>query len=178
MKYQESLKFSHPFLGLLMLPVILLFGYGIVQQLIFDQPFGNHPAPDHWLVISALIVTGIGWLLFAARLRFTLDEKGIYYRFFPFHWKTYTLLWSEIANAHVRKYSALSEFGGWGIRINFRGHRAYNVMNDHGQGLEIVKKNGKKILFSTHNPQAISRFLEELYGKGGLNSLQNWEKKP
>ncbi|WPP52929.1 hypothetical protein [Catalinimonas niigatensis] len=43
--------------------------------------------------------------------------------------------------------------------------------------LEEVKTNEKKIFFTTHNPQSLSRFLQDLSAKGAALSLHNWQKK-
>ena len=173
MKYQETLKFSHPLIWLLMLPLILFFGYALVQQLILGQPVGSKPAPDHWLLIFALIPLLVTGLLALARLELIIDEAGIHYRFFPFHLRVKTLYWESIEKVALREYNALKEFGGWGIRINFSGNKAYNVMGDGGQGLEVVRKDGRKILFSVRNPQVIKQFLNALSSKGRGISLHN-----
>lgn len=173
MKYQENLRFSHPLLWLTMLPVLLLFGYGIFRQMVQGKPFGNHPAHDHWLIFFALLVVLVMLLIHTARLRFCIDEQGIHYRFFPFHFKTRHIGRDAVEKVHVKAYDALSEFGGWGIRINFRDTKTYNVMGDHGQAMEVIKTNGKRVLFSTYNPQALSRFLQELSAKGVAISLHN-----
>ncbi|MFP4090535.1 MAG: hypothetical protein ACLFUB_18945 [Cyclobacteriaceae bacterium] len=166
MKYQENLSFSHPILYVILVPIIALMGYGIVQQLVLGSPFGDQPLADHWLIITGSLPVLILLLLSLSRLRYRLDNSGIHYRFIPFHLREQYIGWDEVREARIRQYDALREFGGWGIRINFSGNKAYNVIGDRGQGLEIEKKNGKKVLFSTRKPQEISRFLSGIPQKG------------
>lgn len=166
MKYQESLSFSHPALWVVLLPLSAFMGYGAVRQIIYDQPFGTNPAPDLWLLVFAGIPVLLLALLLWARLRISIDEEAVSYRFPPFHFKWHHIPWQEIEAAYVRKYRPIYEFGGWGLRINLRGNRAYNVMGDKGTGLEILRKDGKKILFSTRKPRQLRSFLDELSSKG------------
>lgn len=166
MKYQESLSFSHPVLWVILLPLSAFRGYGAVRQIIYDQPFGTHPAPDHWLLVFTGIPVLLLALLLGARLRISIDEEAVSYRFPPFHFTWHQITWHEIEAAYVRKYRPIYEFGGWGLRINLRGNRAYNVMGDKGTGLEILRKDGKKILFSTRKPRQLRSFLDELSSKG------------
>jgi hypothetical protein len=166
MKYQESLSFSHPVLWVILLLLSAFLGYGAVHQIIYDQPFGNNPAPDHLLLVFVGIPALLLTLLLGARLRISIDEEAISYRFLPFHFKWHHIPWREIEAVYVRKYRPIYEFGGWGLRINLRGNRAYNVMVDKGMGMEILRKDGKKILFSTRKPRQLRSFLDELSSKG------------
>jgi hypothetical protein len=62
-----------------------------------------------------------------------------------------TILWHEISEAYVRKYDAISEYGGWGLKVGAFWRKskgiAINVSGDTGIQLEL--KNGKKILIGT-----------------------------
>ena len=97
--------------------------------------------------------------IFFFKLITRIDEKGIHYRFFPFHRKFRTLLWSEIKTAYVRKYDAISEYGGWGIKGFFRKRgKAINVKGDIGIQLEL--KNSKLFLVGTQKEDEAKRVLE------------------
>lgn len=166
MQYRESLSFNHPMIWMIMLPITGLLGYGAVRQLVFDKPFGNNPAPDHWLLVFASLPLLILALLASACLKLKINEEGIRYRFFPFHFRWHHIRWEEIESVYVRRYKAIPEYGGWGMRINLQGNRAYNVMGDRGMGMEVRHRTGEKILFSTRRPQQLRQFLDELSSKG------------
>lgn len=166
MKYRENLSFNHPILWAILLPLTAYMAYGTVQQLVFDQPFGSNPAPDFLLVVFMLIPLLLLLLLATARLHYRIDDDGIHYRYFPFHLKEHHIAWSEVEELYVRKYKAIPEFGGWGMRFNFGGNKAYNVIGDRSMGLEILRRDKKKVLFSTRNPQQLRQFLDELSSKG------------
>ena len=99
--------------------------------------------------------------IFLFKLKTRIDEKGIYYQFFPFHFKTRFIAWSAIENAYVRNYNPISEYGGWGIKGGFLWNRkngkAVNVSGDIGLQLEL--KNGKRLLIGTQKENEVKQVL-------------------
>ena len=97
--------------------------------------------------------------IFFFKLMTRIDEKGIHYRFFPFHRKFRSIVWSEIKTVYVRNYDAISEYGGWGIKGFFRKRgKAINVKGDIGIQLEL--KNSKLFLVGTQKEDEAKRVLE------------------
>lgn len=68
------------------------------------------------IIISIGTIILASGLIFLFKLTTRIDEKGIHYKFFPFHLKFKTVVWNDIENAYMRTYDAISEYGGWGIR--------------------------------------------------------------
>ncbi|MDG1529104.1 MAG: hypothetical protein P8I51_01120 [Polaribacter sp.] len=89
--------------------------------------------------------------IFFFKLKTRIDEKGIHFQFFPFHFKPRTIAWSELKSANTRKYYAITEYGGWGLKTSFLSRKkkgiAYTVSGELGLQLEL--KAGKKILIGT-----------------------------
>ena len=116
--------------------------------------------------ISVAVIPGVALpllvlaLFLLLRLRTVIDANGVSYQFLPFHLKLQVKSWEEIEYAYVRKYSPLGEFGGWGIRYSFGNGKAYNVSGN--MGLQLVLKNGKKILIGTQRPDEITSVLRSL----------------
>ena len=99
-------------------------------------------------------------LIFIFKLSTRIDEKGIHYQFFPFHFSMKTLLWSEITKAEVRTYDPIGEYGGWGLRYSFNKKKS-NALNVSGDiGIQLTLKNGKKLLIGTQKKEAVSRVLK------------------
>lgn len=46
------------------------------------------------------------------------------------------------------------QWGGWGIRMR-RGAVLYNVPGDQGRAVELTLRNGKRVLFSAEDPDAV-----------------------
>ena len=98
------------------------------------------------LLISLVIIFGV---LFILKLNTKIDTIGIHYGFYPIHQNLKTIRWGEIEKCYVRKYNPLTEFGGWGYRGGFSNKtgKAFNVKGNIG--IQLVLKNGKKILIGT-----------------------------
>ena len=78
-----------------------------------------------------------------------------------------------MTSVYMRKYDALGEYGGWGLRYRlwFKfNDRAY-VFNDHSKGLQVELSNGKKVLFSTTKHEELSLFLINLKSKYNLAAI-------
>jgi hypothetical protein len=102
-------------------------------------------------------------MIFVLRLETAVDEKGIHYRFFPFHITTRLKTWDEIDKAYVRIYKPLPEFGGWGLRFGRNG-MALNVSGN--VGLQIQYKTGRQLLLGTKKRDELEAFMKALYEKG------------
>jgi len=146
-KYSQGWKlflilFSH-------LSVMILFIYALIQQTVYDTPFGDKPAPN-WVLVLLLIVTASTMLgMLIMKLDVWIDQQGIHYRYFPLIWKERIIKREEIASYQIRKYNPIAEYGGWGIRTGFlmKYGKAYNVTGNIG--LQLILTNGKKVLFGT-----------------------------
>ena len=92
-----------------------------------------------------IILAIISIALFVTKLKTKIDEKGIYYGFWPFQKKLRLASWQEIEKVYVRKYKPLREFGGWGYKYSLKaGGKVYNTKGN--MGIQIVFKDGKKTL--------------------------------
>lgn len=105
-----------------------------------------------------LTVLLVDLILVFIQLKTNINEKGIYYQLFPFQLKEKKIYWNEIAEVNIRKYSPIWEYGGWGYRYSFKYGKAVNISGN--MGLQIILKNGKKILIGTNKPKILSAFLE------------------
>lgn len=112
--------------------------------------------------LERVVALIIPLFLFILNLETEISQEGISVRFFPFHLKKKFFAWDEIAKAEVREYSPLLEYGGWGIRRG-RSGRAYNVKGK--MGLQLVLKNGKKVLIGTQKAEELKQILAERENK-------------
>ena len=95
-----------------------------------------------------------------AKLTTRIDEKGIQYQFFPFHFSMRKIPWTEVSEIKIRNYNPIGEYGGWGLRYTFSKKRgnAVNVCGDIGIQIEFT--NGKKLLIGTQKKEEAQRVLE------------------
>ncbi|MBK9734152.1 MAG: hypothetical protein IPO92_03980 [Saprospiraceae bacterium] len=102
----------------------------------------------------ALIGAG---LLSILKLDFIITNYDIRFKFFPFHFKWQIIPWLDILSVHLRNYNALTEFYGRGIKSSLISGKAYSISGN--EGLQIILKNGKKILLGTHKTEELKKFL-------------------
>lgn len=113
------------------------------------------------LLIVAMILLPLG-IIFLFKLTTRIDEQGIQYQFFPFHLSFRKIGWNEISKAYVRTYDPIGEFGGWGIKFGLFGNKARGTaVNISGDlGIQLILKNGKKLLIGTQKESEAKSVLE------------------
>ena len=107
------------------------------------------------IIISIGTIILASGLIFLFKLSTRIDEKGIHYKFFPFHLKFKTVVWNDIENAYIRTYDAISEYGGWGVRGGALWYKAKGkAINISGNiGIQLELKDGKKLLIGTNKKE-------------------------
>ena len=136
--FKEVQRFRQPWVWVILLSITGLMLYFLIKQLALGEPVGNNPAAD-WLLIFLAIVFGLGFPILFYFLNLTVEVRtdGLYYRYFPFHLSFKKITYDSMSKCEARSYSALKEYGGWGIRYGRHG-KAYNVSGNQGVQLEFV----------------------------------------
>lgn len=111
------------------------------------------------LLISISVIVGLSVLFVFSKLETTISHDEIQYRLFPFQWNMRKISKDQIAEAFVRKYSPLFEYGGWGLRWGING-KAINIRGN--MGIQVVLKSGSRILIGTSNAVDAKKALEKL----------------
>lgn len=159
--FVERQKFKQWWLWLILLGVNLLVLGGVYQQIIRGQPFGDKPASDSGLVLTAGLVLLFTLFFMNFRLDTQIRKDGIYVRFFPFHFSFRYYSWQRISKAFIRTYNPVTEYGGWGIRFGIFGKgKAFNVSGN--QGLQLEFDNSKKLLIGTNKPIELAEALAKI----------------
>jgi len=149
---------------------ILILSIGVPILLMGEQLYTEETV-DGDLQIAAVILLvtmlGVYGLIFSMRLKTRIDEVGIHFQFSPFQRSLRTVHWTEISEVSVRKYRALIEYGGWGIRsrgLKIR-HRGIAYTMQGNKGIQLVLTTGKKILIGTQNPEDAKKTLKTYEAK-------------
>ncbi len=148
MEYRESQKFNQWWLWLLNLALFL----GAVTIGYTSWTGGGDPVSSAAIPL-VMAVTMI--LLATIELRTVITDEGLEVKFWPFGRRR--IFKSEIKRAHVRKYSPLKEYGGWGYRVGPRG-KAFNMQGN--MGLQLEMKDGDKLLIGTRKPEELAAWIE------------------
>lgn len=112
----ERQSFRQWWLWTILLGIAALFIYGLIQQFYFGLPWGDRPMSNAMLICFTMLVCGILLLFWLTRLETRISKDGIAVRFFPFFFQYKNISWNEVSSVQLRKYSAIREFGGWGLR--------------------------------------------------------------
>jgi len=167
--FKEEQKFTQPliYVGLSVATIVIctpiIKEWSSISQLPLNEQLGS---------FGGAITLGLVAVLFLfLKLRTRIDEKGISFKFTPFHFKSILINWKEVDKAYLRKYNAISEYGGWGIKGGIpwvKGNgRAYNVKGNIGLQLEL--RNGKRILIGTQKENEIDAVLKTYSSKIKIN---------
>ena len=169
--FAENQRFDQPWLRiplvLLGIGNITLFAYGLFNQFILDQPWGDNPMSDTGLVVVSLftffIWIGIFLLFQKSVLITSIGTECIQFRYPPFIAKNRTIKIEEIMELEIRKYKPLWEYGGYGIRTSLKYGKAFNVKGN--TGLQLHLKNGKKILLGTQKRESMEWAINKIKKK-------------
>ncbi len=102
-----------------------------------------------------------------------INAFGLTYRYWPFT-KQRTISWTQIDKMYLRKYDALGEYGGWGVktRLWFKLKDKAYIFNDNNVGLQLELPDEKKILFSTKKPDELNLFLINLKRTNNIGAIE------
>ena len=159
--FSEQQKFKQWWLWLILLVIDGTFILGIYKQVILKEQFGDKPMSDTGLFIGLGGVLLLTLLFWKFKLQTMIKNDGIYVRFFPIHiaYRKYT--WDKLVKIYVRKYSPITEYGGWGLRYGLFGQgKALNVSGN--VGLQLITVHNFKILIGTHKPEEIKEILNKI----------------
>lgn len=153
---QLKLLWLYILVGLESLVILLVLTVG-KQSITFDELQAMNYIPVIAVVVPFALIYAINKIPF----NYEISDNGIKYRYLSLTGKYNFLPWHSIKNVYVKKYDALGEYGGWGVRnrLWFKLNDKAYVFNDNNKGLQIELKNGKKILFSSNKIEELQLFL-------------------
>ena len=154
--FKERQRFTHPILFLsvamiLLTPLVVYFFSKDTK--LFQENFLAS-------ILTSLVFFSVAYFV---QLETKIDESGIHYRFIPFQRKFTSISKDEIQSVFVRTYKPIREYGGWGLRYSFRNGKAINVKGK--EGIQLVLKNGKKILIGTQLSQQAQSVIDSFFSK-------------
>ncbi|MCB0806464.1 MAG: hypothetical protein KDC05_11750 [Bacteroidales bacterium] len=178
--FKEVQKYRQPWVWLIIIPLVsgtfIFFAFGINQQLIDGNPFGDNPMSNTGLILTAIFsiiaMLGITILFYTMRMITEIREDGILFRYPPLLNKEKVIPKNEISIFEVRTYQPIREYGGWGIKVSAgKNGKAYNVRGK--TGLQLVLKSGEKILLGTQRGPAILTAMNKMMNnKTSLNEIK------
>jgi hypothetical protein len=158
--FSEQQQFRQPWLWALItgIDVVVLFGMWEEYADTNAVDFAALPQNELWgLAIGLIALVGIPLLMWYTQLSVELFTDGVRIVFRPFFVRR-TIALNDIAEAAVRDYRPIREYGGWGIR--WRPHKGMVYSVSGNRGVQIALKNGNKILIGSRQPEALVGAIE------------------
>ncbi len=115
-------------------------------------------------ILSVLFLTAVIAVILFIKLKTKITESGISLIFFPFVRKWKEISFQEIEKYEIRRYRAILEYGGYGMRKRRKVGQAFSISGN--MGLQLYLKNGKKLLIGTQKKKAIEHAMGKLMGEG------------
>ena len=112
------------------------------------------------IVFSICLIILFNIVVIVMRLDVEIDEAKITYRFKPFHVKPRIIYWEDVSDFYIRDYRPIREYGGHGLKRKMKYGKSFTVLGK--KGLQLILKDGKKILFGTQKPQELERIIGKL----------------
>ncbi len=140
----------------LILGVAALMWWGLIQQIVFGQPWGTDPAPD-WAMWLLWLLIGIGLplLFWNMGLVTEVPHDRLLIRYVPLYQRS--ILWNELSTISVQTYQPIRQYGGWGIR-GFGDRRAFSVSGD--RCVELILKDGSITMIGSQKPAELALAIE------------------
>ena len=150
--FTETQRFNQWWLILIFIVVVLIVTYDFFIE--YHQiEIGAGTKTLTSLIISLIILGLVTFLIFSVKLTTRIDETGIYYQFFPFHFRLKKVAWEELNACYVRKYNPILEYGGWGIRGLSRKGRGIAFNTKGNMGIQLKFIDGGSLLLGTQIPE-------------------------
>lgn len=172
MVFQESQRLNlwwlYILLGLESIVILCLISFG-KDALSHAQLREMYYMPFLAILLPFLLI----FLITRNRFELKIDESGISYHYWPFT-RRKRLSWTQINRAYLRKYDALGEYGGWGVkhRLWFKMNDKAYIFNDRNVGLQLELNNRKKLLFSSEKSEELNLFLINLKNTFPISAIE------
>lgn len=150
--FKETQKINQWWVWVLLLVVAAIPIWRFFQQVDSGQTIGEVLLSSGFLTM--ITVPGLVILLFLVlKLTTEVTAEGIKIKYFPL-WGT-RIAWDKVQSAEIIQYG----FVGYGIRLSFKHGVVYNAKGNIG--LQIVEKNGNKVLIGTQRPDELRTVVQE-----------------
>jgi len=166
--FSEKQRFGQKWIWAILIGANLIFFYGVFYQVFQRKSFGDNSMTNMQLLIASGLMLLFTLAVLTLKLETYIKKDGIYVRFFPFHLTLKKYSWDNIQRFSVRQYDPITEYGGWGFRFGFltKG-MAFNVSGN--KGIQLVLKNGSRLLIGTNKPDEASETLKKLQQRSVFN---------
>lgn len=151
--YKEEQVFLKPLTKKFLVAVnIIIIGFYMLFQVMSKN---TNKDVGYAVLLLTIVFFLLTIFLQKIKLETTITATGIHIKFSPLvNYQFYS--WSDIAEASIRTYNPINEYGGWGVRFG-PGGTAFNTSGNIG--LQLIFKNKSRVLIGTQQPQLLAGVL-------------------
>jgi hypothetical protein len=157
--FTEEQRFRKWFL----LPILALPFIGILLiYTLENKELPTQESEAFWgITITLSILVIVSLFILSINLKTKIDEKGVFYQFYPIHFGEKFIAWNEIDKCYLKEYNSIHNFRGYGYRIQPFGKMKGKTINVGGNsGIQLELKNGGNLLIGTQKVTDAKRVLE------------------
>jgi len=154
--YRESQKISLSWKWIFFIALYVLMFWALIQQ--FGQEIDVSAIAS--IIFSLCLIFLFNIIIIIMKLETEIDDSKVSIRYKPFHIKPRIFYWEDISKFYIRSFRPVREYGGHGIHKKIRYGRSFTVSGT--KGLQLILKDGKKILIGTQKPKALERIIEKI----------------
>jgi len=152
--FQESQNLRSALMWIVLTGLLFFSIFSTLSQLLFKIPVGNNPMPN-WALICLLLFSILLLLMTAlTKLQVDVNHEGIKIDFRPLGRET--IAWRDVKRVEIRPLSMISV----GRRYSPKTGHIYNAGADHSLNIEL--KNGRKLMVSTRQKEALEVYLKRI----------------
>ncbi len=153
-RFKESQNIKSALMWLVLIGLLFFSVFASLSQIVFKIPVGNNPLPNWGLIALNLFSVLLLLLMRLTQLSTVIDRKGIEINFKPLGYEK--IAWSEVKKVKLSKLKMMS----MGRRYSKELGHVYNAGAKDALNLEL--KDGKKIMVSTRQPEALKVYLKQI----------------
>lgn len=155
--------------------LMVLIGFSALSSLLITAAVEREALSDYFIngvryeEGFEVVLTLIGLLVLNLALYFIflrqplvvrMNPEGIHYFCFPYLRRERSIGWREIENADIVEIHPLTDFGGWGYRMNWGKKKRGYVMKG-GPALRVIKKSDSiERIFTINDPEKAMKTIE------------------
>lgn len=161
--FKEEQKMKQWWLWVILIGITLLPIYGLIQQVVFDTPFGNKPAPSWTLAILLLFMIGMIYFFYSLNLKTTITKDHLHIDYSILANKK--IAWKDVNYSEVIKYN----FVGYGLRYSRKYGTVYNASGNMGL---LIKTKFGKFVAGTKQPDELTKVLKQVTNESPKESTE------
>lgn len=150
-RFEEQMRFADKSIMLIVLvPLLIVAAIGWSQK--------EFTVPG----IIALCLILVAALMYSLRLHVIVDERGVSYKFFPFHTTFRLQAWKDTRQCEVIKVNAIGDFGGIGLR--YKPKTVGYIINSRF-GIKMERENGRFVVVSITKKEEAAAVINRYFSK-------------